>query len=71
MIYSDGWQKSYRDYGCLFHVQLKSNGKVHLRHDGTNLELGREMVEKGIAKEDLILDFHSPAIRRLAGFTVA
>ena len=55
MIYSDGWQKSHRDYACFFHVHLKSNGKIHLRHDGTNLEIGRELVEKVLVVYSIIL----------------
>ena len=39
LIYTDGWEDTGRDYGCFFHIQVRPDAKVYLRHDGTDLEL--------------------------------
>ncbi len=70
LIYSDGWQGTYRDYACFFHIQVMPDGMVYLRHDGTSLEVANELVKKGIPKEEILLAFHAPYKRPLSGFAV-
>lgn len=71
LVYSDGWEKTMRDYACFFHVEVKSDGKIHLRHDGTDLEIAQQLLDKGVAKSDIVLAFHAPYKRELSGFAVA
>lgn len=71
LVYSDGWENRKRDYACFFHVEVKSNGKVYLRHDGTDLDIGNELVRKGVDKQDIVLAFMSPFRRELSDFAVA
>ena len=71
LIYSDGWEKTMRDYACFFHVEVKGDGKIHLRHDGTDLEIAQRLLDKGISKTDIVLAFHAPYKREWSGFAVA
>ncbi len=71
LIYTDGWEKSWRDYACFFHVQVMNDSKVYLRHDGTDLEIANKLIEKGISKKDIVLAFHAPYMRDMSGFAAA
>lgn len=71
LLYSDGWEETWRDYACFFHVEVKSNGKIYLRHDGTDLEIANQLLRKGVSKQDIVLAFHAPYKRKLSGFALA
>lgn len=67
----DGWEDVHRSYGSLVHIEVKSNGKVWLREDRTDLEIGRILLEKGVENSDLVLAFYSPTMREFTSFAVA
>jgi hypothetical protein len=71
LLFTDGWNKSIRDYGCFMHIEIKENGKIWLRRDGTDLNIGQQLLESGIKPSQLVLAFHSPAMRALSDFAVA
>ncbi len=71
LIYTDGWKDTWRDYACFFHVDVKENGTIYLRHDGTDLEVANQLVEKGIPKDEIVLAFHAPYKRELSGFGIS
>lgn len=70
LLYSDGWDKTWRDYACFFHLEVKPNGRIYLRHDGTDLEIANELLQKGVSKQDIVLAFHAPYKRKLSGFAL-
>ena len=70
LIYTDGWDKTWRDYGCFFHIQVKPNGTVYLHHDGTDLELAESLIAKGIPKSEIVLAFHAPYKREMTEFAL-
>ena len=37
LIYNDGWYNRRRHYANVLHLEVKPEGKVYLRHDGTIL----------------------------------
>ena len=71
LIMSDGWEGIERSYGPIIHIEVKESGKVWLRCDGTDLEIGQELLDRGVLKSDLILGFYSPKMREYGGFAVA
>ena len=71
LLYFSGWKGYERTYGCFFHVDVRPDGKVWLQYDGTDLLLAEKIMEKGVAKDDLVLGFQAPAKRPLTGFAVA
>ena len=71
LLFTDGWQGEHRDYGCFMHLEVKPNGKIWLRRDGTDLDIGQQLVDENVAKEDIVLAFHSPKKRERTGFAVA
>ena len=71
LLFTDGWAGEKRDYGCFMHVEVKPNGKIWLRRDGTDLDFGQQLVDEKIPKSDIVLAFHSPKMREWSDFAVA
>ncbi len=59
-----------RSYGCFFHARIK-NGKIYIEYNGTDIEVAEDLVAEGVAKEDIVLAFHTPAKRKYTVFGVA
>lgn len=65
-----GWKRNgLRDYGCLIHLDLK-DGKIWIQYDGTEGGIAQELTALGVPKEDIVLGFHPPSIRKLTEFAV-
>jgi hypothetical protein len=64
-----GWQGKKRVHGCLIHIDLK-NEKVWLQHDSTDAEIARQLVERGIPADQIVLGFQPESYRRHSGFAV-
>ncbi|NEO85779.1 MAG: XisI protein [Spirulina sp. SIO3F2] len=45
-------------------------GKIWLHHDGLDHGITEALLEAGIAKEDIVLVFHTPHIRAQTGYGV-
>ncbi len=71
LVMTDGWEDGERSYGPIVHIQVKEDGKVWLRYDGTDLEIGQELLDSGVAPSDFVPAFHSPAMRRYTSFAAA
>jgi hypothetical protein len=71
MLYNNVWEGYKRHYGCFLHLEVKENGHIWLNHDGTNLKIGEELLDKGISKTEIVLAFQSPQKRVLTGFAEA
>lgn len=65
-----GWHKGRFVYAPLLHFDLLNN-KVWVQQNGTELEIGDELVERGIEKSDIVLGFIPKEERALTGFAVA
>lgn len=67
-----GWEKDRWMYASFVHIDIKTDGKVWLQHDGTDLRIADWLVQKGIPKSDIVLGFHAPAQRQhIPEFAVA
>ncbi len=58
-----GWEKDRWMYASFVHIDVNTNGKVWLQHDGTDLRIADWLVQKGIPKSDIVLGFHAPSQR--------
>jgi hypothetical protein len=70
-LLSVGWEGEHRVYGCSLHIDIKES-KVWIQRDFIDVEGGvaGELVEMGVAKEDIVLAFHAPYKRPYTGFAV-
>jgi hypothetical protein len=71
LLMTDGWDDVERSYGPLIHIEVKSNGKVWLRQDSTDLEIGRLLLDNGVSPDDIVLAFYSPNMRKFTNYAVA
>ena len=71
IILSDSWEGIERNYGPLVHIEVKTDGKIWRRFDGTDLEIGQELLNAGVSEKDLVLAFYSPQMRKYTKFAVA
>jgi hypothetical protein len=64
-----GWNGQERIYGLVLHLDIK-DGKIWIQHNGTERDIARELVEMGIAKNDIVIGFHSPFKRKFTEYAV-
>lgn len=71
LLFTDGWKGDDRDYGCFIHVEVKEDGKIWLRRDGTDLDFGAQLVDEGISRQQIVLAFFPPIMRMQSDFAVS
>lgn len=66
-----GWKRNgIRDYGCLLHLDIK-DGKIWIQYDGTEDGIANELVALGVPKNDIVLGFQPPSVRKFTEFAVS
>jgi hypothetical protein len=65
-----GWNKKERIYGCSIHVDIKSE-KIWIQVNNTELDLGQDLVDRGVAAEDIVVGFQPPYLRLYSGYATA
>ena len=66
-----GWKRNGdRDYGCLLHLDIK-DGKIWIQYDGTLGGIANELVALGVPKQDIVLGFQPPALRKFTDFAAS
>lgn len=69
LLVETGWQKGYRIYGTLLHIDIIDN-KLWIQHDGTEEGVAVELVAAGVAKKDIVLSFRAVEERKYTEFAV-
>jgi hypothetical protein len=64
-----GWDGVRRVHGCVIHIDIR-DGKVWVQYDGTTRPVAEELVTAGVPREDIVLGFHPPDVRRHTEFAV-
>ena len=57
-----GWRNEYRIYGCAMQLDLIDR-QVWIQNNSTEIYVDRELIKRGIAKQDIVLGFRSPSVR--------
>lgn len=57
LIFMDGWLENQRDYGCFCHFEVKPDGKIWFRYNGTDLDLVQDLLDAKIPQSDIVLAF--------------
>jgi XisI protein len=65
-----GWHGQHRVHGCILHVDIKG-GRIWIQHDGTEEGIANRLVAAGVPRDDIVLAFHSPFMRRFTEFAVS
>ena len=66
-----GWRGEHRIYGVVMHFDLTPQGKIWIQQNSTELNLAEQLLEFGVARDDIVLGFQSPYKRPLTGFATA
>ncbi len=54
----------------MIHLDL-INGKIWLQYNGTEGDIAQELMDLGVARENIVLGFREPALRAYTGYAVA
>lgn len=65
-----GWNRLSRVYHSIMHFDIK-DGKIWIQQNMTDVDVGQELVDMGIPKEDIVLGLHPPYKRPYKGYGVA
>ena len=71
LVFLDGCVDNTVVYNLVIHVEVKKNGRVWLKHDGTEYEVGQLLLDNGLPKSDLVVGWLSPLERSWTDFAVA
>jgi hypothetical protein len=69
-LVSLGWQGQRRFYSCLMHLDIK-DGKVWIQRNQTDRLIAQELMEMGVAREDIVLGLQPAYARPDTGYGVA
>lgn len=64
-----GWLGQDRVHGTSIHIDI-IGGKVWIQYNGTDAPIADELVQAGIPREDIVLGFHPPHLRKYTEFAV-
>ncbi len=65
-----GWQELNRVYHTVMHFDIK-DGKIWIQQNMTDVDVGQELVELGVPKQDIVLGLQPPYKRPYTGYGVA
>lgn len=65
-----GWKRLSRVYHTVLHFDIK-DGKIWLQQNTTDIDVGQELSDMDIPKEDIVLGLHPPYKRPYTGYGVA
>jgi len=66
-LVSVGWDGDTRIHGCPLHLDI-CDGQVWIQHNGTEAKIGEELMALGVAREDIVLGFLPPDVRRFSAY---
>lgn len=64
LVIHNEWRNNDRIYGCAMQLDL-IDGQVWIQHNSTEIYMDRELIERGVSPEDIVLGFRSPSIRTM------
>ncbi len=65
-----GWNKDERIKNVMIHIQLKDE-KIWIEEDWTEEGVATDLLQKGIGREEIVLAFHPPHVRKYTEFAIA
>ena len=69
-IVRSGWKEGRFIHSCLVHFTVRNQNVQLLRND-TDVEWDRELIDRGVASEDIVLAFRQAVGQRAASATVS
>jgi hypothetical protein len=70
-LLSTGWQQGRHINDILIHFHIKSDGKIWIQANHTEVRVAHELENKGVPKSDIVLGFHPEHLRHMTDYAVA
>jgi len=70
ILHTIGWEGTQRVWNTTLYVRIRA-GKIWVEIDWTENGIATDLLEAGVPKEDIVLAFHHPDVRRYTEFAVA
>ncbi|MHC5718621.1 MAG: element excision factor XisI family protein [Nostoc sp.] len=64
-----GWEGQDWVHSCIIHIDIKAE-KIWLQWNGTEDDVAANLVTMGVPKEDIVLGFQSPFMRKFTEYAV-
>jgi XisI protein len=64
-----GWDNKQRIYGCSIHIDIKDN-KIWLQTNNTEIDIGQDLLNSGVPKEDIVIGFQPRYLRAISGYAI-
>lgn len=64
-----GWEGQDWVHSCIIHIDIKVE-KIWLQWNGTEDDIAANLVTMGVPKEDIVLGFQSPFMRKFTEYAV-
>jgi hypothetical protein len=61
-----GRKNKKRIHGCIAHIDI-IDGKLWIQRDGTQSGLANEFIGAGVSKDDIVLGYRTPEVRKYTG----
>ncbi len=65
-----GWENDKHIDLTTAYVRLKNN-KIYIEEDWTEEGIATDLLREGVPKEDIVLAFHEPSVRKYTEFAIA
>lgn len=69
LLYVVGWDDGERVHGIISHIDI-IDGKIWIQRDGTEDGLATDLEREGIPKNDIVLAWHEPELRKYTDYAV-
>ncbi|MGI0480959.1 XisI protein [Geminocystis sp. CENA526] len=64
-----GWEEQKYVHYCLIHIDLKGD-KIWIQWNMTEKDIAEELVRLGVEKQNIVIGFHPPLMRKLTDYAV-
>lgn len=65
------WDADVLKHRIAFHFDIKSDGKIWIQVNNTDIDIAAELVGRGVEKSDIVIGFQPPRYRPYTGYAVA
>ena len=69
LVLAIGWDGKQRVYGCSIHLDIRDH-KIWIQVNNTELDIGQDLVDVGVPKEDIVVGFQPLYMRQFSGYAI-
>lgn len=64
-----GWRDQNRIFGVVLHLDIRDS-KIWIQWNGTEEDIGDDLVKMGVAKNDIVIGFQPPSMRKYTEYAI-